>query len=125
MARRFCGRIIGDWSSNTVNRLVITASAMLMALGAAPLAAASINSEQANQRRLIDAGVRSGKLTPHEARNLRAEQDSIEHEKARLKARGGYSDADRRIIHSRQATAGRHIDAAKANGYRAKPKKIV
>lgn len=109
-----------------MNKLILAATTALVAIGAAaPLAAASINSTQVNQRRLIDAGLRSGKLTPREGRTLRAEQDAIEREETRLKADGDYSKRDKQIIHSKQAAADRHIKTSKKNGKRAPSKKIL
>ncbi len=109
-----------------MKRIFIAATAALMAVGAAaPLAAASINAKQVDQRRLIDAGERSGKLTAREVRTLRAEQDAIEREKDRLKADGTYSKRDKRIIHARQDAAERHIKGSKSNGRRAPSQKIL
>ena len=97
--------------------LTAIAAALSLAVVAAP-ATAAINSRQLNQERNIDAGVRSGKLTPHEAQTLRAEQRHIENTKHRLKRHNGYGDRDEREIHRMQDQAARNIDRLKYNGAR-------
>ena len=110
-----------------MKKLIIALSAGLMAIGAAAPAAAVVNVRQLNQDRRIDAGVRSGKLTPAEASKLHAEQRAIEREKARMKARhGGHlTKRDERIIHQRQDAANRRILHLKDNGRRAPSKKVL
>lgn len=90
--------------------------------GAAQAADPIVNARQLNQERRIDAGTRSGKLTPHEADALRGQQHSISHEEQRLRARhGGHLTArDKRAIHARQARANRAILAKKHNRYHGK-----
>ncbi len=97
--------------------LTAVIAALSLAAVAAP-AAAAINARQLNQMRNIDAGVRSGKLTPREAATLRAEQRMIERTKHVLKSRNGYGDGDERRIHRMQDAAARHIDRLKFNAAR-------
>jgi len=95
--------------------------ALFVAVGlAAPsLAAPAANLRQLNQERRIDAGVRSGKLTPHEAEALRAQQHSISREKQVMKARhGGHlTKRDAARLHARQRAANRRILMNKHNRY--------
>ena len=101
---------------------VIAAAAGLAIFAAAIPASAQLGTKirQANQERRIDAGVRSGKLTPHEAGVLKGQQESIKHLTARLKARhGGHLTAyDKRLIRQRQDAANRRILMNKRNAYR-------
>ena len=60
-----------------MNKFFLAATATVMAIGVAMPVAAAINARQIGQRNSIDAGVRTGKLTAHEARILRQEQDLI------------------------------------------------
>ena len=108
-----------------MNKFLLAATAALMAVGTTAPVAAAVNARQLNQQRLIDAGERSGKLTPREVARLRAEQRAIERKQAQLKAHGGYSVRDQRIIHGLQDTAERHIRMAKQNGHRAPSKKVL
>lgn len=73
--------------------------------------AASINLRQVNQKRLIDAGKRSGKLTQSEARMLDAEQRTISQTHRRLKARHGgtLTRNDHARIKTLQVNAAYHI----------------
>lgn len=90
----------------------------LLAIAAATLtiattlpAVAQVNVRQLNQKRRIDAGHRSGKLTAQEASRLKAQQRSIQRLEAQLRARhnGRLTPADKRMIHDRQAEADRAI----------------
>lgn len=103
-----------------MNKLIITLTAGLMAVGTAVPATAAVNVRQLNQDRRIDAGVRSGKLSAHEAAHLRSEQRLIERQKAAMKARhGGKLTAhDKRVVKERQDAANRHILHLKSNGQR-------
>lgn len=99
--------------------LYAAAGALALFAVAAPSVAA-VNVRQLNQERRIDAGVRSGKLTRHEARVLKSEQRLIARQKARLKARhGGHlTRAQKARIHARQDAANRHIVRLKHNAAR-------
>jgi hypothetical protein len=91
---------------------ILTLLATALALTTGSLAtAASINARQVNQKRLIDAGKRSGKLTQSEARMLDAEQRTITQTYRRLKAqhRGNLTRNDHARIKTLQINAGYHI----------------
>jgi uncharacterized protein HemX len=95
----------------------------LAAIGTSAIAAGPVNVRQANQERRIDAGHRSGKLTRAEEARLNAEQRSIKRLEAQLKARHGrLTAADKRLIHSRQEAANRHILAQKGDAQRGRNK---
>ena len=98
-----------------------TCLALLIATGVtgATLAQPAANLRQLNQERRIDAGVRSGKLTPHEAATLRAQQHSISREKQVMKAsHGGHlTRRDRAMLHARQERANHRILMNKHNRY--------
>lgn len=100
-----------------MNRFFLAATAVVMAVVTAAPVAAAINARQIDQRRSIDAGVRSGKLTAHEARILRQEQDLITRAKLHIKARhgGDMSARDEKRIHDMQDAAARHIAHLKYN----------
>lgn len=101
-----------------MNRFFLAATAAVMAAGVALPAAAAINARQIGQRNSIDAGVRNGTISPHEARVLRQEQNLITRAKLHTKDRnGGHMSAmDKKKIHDMQDAAARHIDRFKANG---------
>ncbi len=105
-----------------MNKIVLAATAAVMAAGVAMPAAAAINARQIKQRTSIDAGVRSGALTPYEARVLRQEQDLITRSKLHTKDRkGGHLNAaDKKRVHDMQDAAERHIDRLKNNRARSK-----
>jgi hypothetical protein len=108
-----------NWSC-PMNRLILAATAAVMAIGVVVPAVAAINVRQVDQRRSIDAGVRSGKLTAHEAAKLRQEQNLITRAKERMKARhGGHLTAmDNKRIHDMQDAAARHMGHLKYNRHR-------
>lgn len=83
-------------------------------------AAASINVRQINQKRLIDAGKRSGKLTRSEAHQLDAEQRAITRLHNQLLARHGHhlTKYDKARIDALQAQAARHIARQKHDAQR-------
>lgn len=97
--------------------LTTLAAALSVAAMAAP-ASAAVNARQLNQERNIDAGVRSGKLTPREARNLRLEVRAIERNKMRYTRDGRYSQREKDAIHAQQSALADKIDRLKANGRR-------
>ena len=103
-----------------MNKFFLAATATVMAVGVAMPAVAAINARQVEQRSSIDAGVRSGKLTAHEARILRQEQDLITRAKIHTKDRnGGHLDAmQKKRIHDMQDAAARHIARLKNNSVR-------
>lgn len=110
-----------------MNKFLLTATAALLAVTVAMPAAAAVNARQVAQRNSIDAGVRSGKLTPYEARVLRQEQNLITRAKVRTKDRhgGNLTDNAEKRIHDMQDAAERHINRLKSNRNRAPSKRIL
>ena len=102
-----------------MNRTLATIAAALSVATLAVPATAAVNARQLNQQRNIDAGVRSGKLTPREAAKLRMEVRAIERQYDRFKRDGRYTQGEKDIIHSRQAALSARIDHFKSNGRRA------
>ena len=100
--------------------VALALGAVCAATGAS--AAGPVNVRQLNQERRIDAGTRSGKLSPHEAATLKRQQNSISVQEDRLRARHGrhLTARDKRLIHARQARANRAILAKKHNRVRGK-----
>lgn len=96
---------------NTLIAALAASLAVATVVPAAAPVAAQVNIRQVNQERRIDAGRRSGKLTAAEARQLKAQQRSIQRLTARLRAQHGgrLTRADKRMIHDRQAEADRAI----------------
>jgi len=111
----------------SMNRFVLAATAAVIAVATAMPAVAAINARQIDQRRSIDAGVRSGKLTAHEARVLRQEQDLITRAKLHTKARkGGHlNDMDQKRVHDMQDAAALHIDRLKHNHRRGHNQRVL
>jgi hypothetical protein len=105
-----------------MNKFFLAATAAVMAIGVAMPAAAAINARQIEQRNSIDAGIRGGTISPHEARILRQEQNLITRAKLHAKERhGGHLTAmDKKKIHDMQDAAARHIDRLKNNGVHGK-----
>jgi hypothetical protein len=101
---------------------------LALALGATTIGAVAgqaekpVNVRQLNQERRIDAGVRSGKLSPHEAARLKGQQASIRADEAHRRAvHGGHLTAhDKRLIHARQDSANAMILKKKNNAVRGK-----
>ena len=97
-----------------------------LAIGAltANAASAAVNIRQLNQERRIDAGVRSGKLTHHEAANLKAEERYVENLEKGMRAKHGgkLTDADKAVIHAKQDRINDLINGKKHNAHRGKNK---
>ena len=98
-----------------------------IALGATTLAGGAqaierpVNARQLNQERRIDAGVRSGKLSPREAARLKRQQAAIRADAAHRRAtHGGLTARDKRLIHARQDSANATILQKKNNTVRGK-----
>ena len=68
-----------------------------------------IDQRQLSQKRQIQQGVRSGQLTPQEARGLRQEQRDIRREERAYRADGKLTRDERRDLRQDQRAAGRHI----------------
>ncbi len=100
-----------------MNRIMLAMAAAATVATCSVPATAQVNVRQLNQERNIDAGVRSGKLTAREARNLRAEVRAIEHQK-RVYQRNGYTRVEKARIHTMQDRLATKIDRLKANGRR-------
>lgn len=102
-----------------MNRFIVAMAAAATVATCSVPAAAQVNARQLLQERNIDAGVRSGKLTPREASTLRSEVRAIEYQTRKFKRDGRYTRGEKDIIHSRQAALARKIDRLKNNGRRA------
>lgn len=94
---------------------IIAALIGLTAVGAAQ--AQPIDQRHYNQDRRIDQGIRSGRLTPHEARRLDHQQRSISRQEDRMRYRNGghLTGRDRAVLRHREDRASRHIYRAKHN----------
>ena len=103
-----------------MNKFFLAVTAAALAVGVAMPVSAAINARQIEQRNSIDAGIRSGRISAHEARILRQEQNLITRAKLRTKARhGGHMSAmDNKRIHDMQDAAARHINRFKQNSVR-------
>ena len=101
--------------------LALAGATLIGAAGAAQ-ADPPVNARQVNQERRIDAGVRSGKLSPGEAARLKAQQRSIKRYTEQLRAaHGGKLTAhDKMLIHARQDSANALILKRKNNAVRGK-----
>lgn len=94
------------------------------ALAGAAQAQGPVNARQLNQERRIDAGERSGKLTPTEAARLKAQQDSIKRYEDQLRAAHGgkLTEHDKMLVHARQDAANAQILKKKDNARKAPSK---
>jgi len=72
-----------------------------------------VTERQDNQKARIQQGVRSGELTRHEAKRLRAEQRRIRAEKRMAKADGIVTPAERAKLRHDQNRASRDINRQK------------
>lgn len=68
-----------------------------------------VNARQHHQQQRIGQGVRSGELTPAEARRLEREQRLLRQEERRYKADGHLSRAERADLHRDLNRSSRHI----------------
>ncbi len=68
-----------------------------------------VNQRQQTQKRQIQQGVRSGQLTPQEARGLRQEQKGIRQEERAYRSDGEFTRAERRDVRQDQRAASQHI----------------
>ena len=101
-----------------MNRILAMAAAAAVATCTVVPAQAAVNARQLNQERNIDAGERSGKLTPREAANLKSEVRAIERQKRRFERDGRYTRVEKARIHTMQDNLANKIDRLKANGRR-------
>ena len=105
-----------------MKRILLALALGTTALGVAAQAAKPVNVRQLNQERRIDAGVRSGKLSPREAARLKRQQAAIRADEAHRRAvHGGHLTAhDKQLIHARQDSANALILKKKDNAVRGK-----
>jgi len=77
-----------------------------------------VGQRRENQQDRIAQGVRSGQLTAGETSRLERQQQSINHEDARMRAADGgkLTPGDKAALHHRQNNASRNIYAKKHNG---------
>jgi hypothetical protein len=68
-----------------------------------------VNQRQLTQKRQIQQGVRSGQLTPQEARGLRQEQKGIRKEERAYRSDGEFTRAERRDVRQDQRALSQHI----------------
>lgn len=103
-----------------MKRIILALAAGTLALAGAAQAERPVNARQLNQERRIDAGARSGKLSPREAMRLKAQQRSIARYTAQLRAaHGGHlTDRDKMLVHARQDSANALILKRKNNAVR-------
>lgn len=99
-------------------RLIAAALGALALTATALPAAAQVDRRQDNQAARIDQGVRSGQLTPGEARRLDRQQGRIHRTEARMRYRNGgrLTPYQRAHLDRMQNRADRHIYRAKHNG---------
>lgn len=99
---------------------ILAAAILTISAVSAPALAGPINARQFNQERLIDAGVRSGKLTHGEAARLNAEQRSIRRLNHRLHQQRGthLTKRDHALLRAHQDRAGYNIRREKHDGQR-------
>ena len=74
-----------------------------------------VDRREANQERRIEQGVRSGALSPGEARRLEAQQERIERAEGRAKADGVVTGRERTHLENMQNRASRNIYRKKHN----------
>jgi len=68
---------------------ILALTAALAVAGALPAAAQTLDQRQQHQEQRIDQGVRSGALTPHEARRLEVRRHRIAVQEHRMRERQG------------------------------------
>ena len=101
-----------------MKKLLMLAALGLTTITAVAPASAQVDRREDNQQHRIRQGIRSGALTPQEARRLERQQARIDRSEDRLRARnGGYlTPRERARLAHRQAHASRAIYRAKHNG---------
>ena len=68
-----------------------------------------------NQKQRIEQGVKSGELTPQEAKKLEAEQMKLKNAEAEVKSDGEVTNKERKILKNRREKASQHIYNLKHN----------
>ncbi len=81
----------------------------------AQTATPNINQTQRNQENRIINGLRSGELTPNEARQLQAREQAIQGQKQAAKADGVVTPRERQQLKRAQAKASEAIQRKKQN----------
>jgi hypothetical protein len=101
----------------TISFPKIFAGLALSMLMAAPAMAQGVNARQERQHHRIEQGMRSGALTPHEARRLHRRQRSIARQERRMRWRNGghLSRHQRHVINKRLNRTSRAIHRKKHN----------
>lgn len=101
---------------NTRHRIIAALIGVGLAAGSAQ--AQTVDQRHANQQQRIDQGLRSGSMTPGEARGVERQQGSIDRQEGRMRARDGgrLNGYDRAVLQHRETRASRHIYRAKHNG---------
>ncbi len=97
--------------------MLTLAAAMLTAtLAAAGTATPRVDRREVRQHARIHQGVKSGELTRHEARSLRAGQRHVNRMERRAKADGRVTARERARLNHAQNRQSRHIWRLKHNG---------
>jgi hypothetical protein len=96
-------------------------AAVIMAMGAGSARAGwvhdgGIERREWRQEHRIDHGIRSGRLTPREARRLMAQQHRIRWEKQRMMSDGHFTARERMRLHHHMNMANRDIWRMSHNG---------
>lgn len=99
---------------------IIALFALALTTSSIALADHPINVRQLDQQRRIDAGHRSGNLTGRETARLKSQQNAINAQEQRMRARhdGQLTRHDKRILHAHQKAAGHAITRDKYNSKR-------
>lgn len=99
----------------TSRRIFAALAAMGLAAGAAQ--AQTVDQRHYDQQRRIDQGLRTGSMTPGEARRVEHQQHSIDRQESRMRYRNGgrLNGHDRAVLQHREDRASRHIYRAKHN----------
>lgn len=95
----------------------IAAAVLGLGLVAGAAQAQNVDQRHYNQQRRIDQGLRSGSLTPGEARGAERQQRSIDRQEARMRGRNGgrLTGYDRALLQHREGRASRRIYDSKHN----------
>lgn len=104
-----------------MKRIAVATIIAALSIGTASVANAGdrdpgVNARQHNQQARIRQGVRSGELTPHEARKLEREERGIRQDERQDKSDGKLTAAERKDLHQDLNQASRDIYAQKHDG---------
>jgi hypothetical protein len=95
--------------------VLLVALALGVAGASAQTATPRLTKRQVHQQARIKQGVKSGELTPPEARRLERQQAKIAADKAKAKSNGAVTPAERAKLAREQNRASRRIYRAKHN----------